>query len=305
MGMARDLAGSSVFSKDLFDLADEILDFDVKSVCWEGNELIGRTEYAQPALLAAELACLAALFENGVKPSMAAGHSLGEYGALVAAGALDAASALKLVSVRGSISGGVAREAGGGMAAVVGLDRAALDTMLDSARAEGIVDISNYNAPGQVVISGQNAALEKAVSWARSLGAKRVVPLSVSGPFHSPLMLPAAERFAREVEATELGAPSIPVISNFDALPCSDPGVIKRNLVRQLHHPVRWEDSIATMSALGAEVFVEVGPGRVLQGLVRRCAPTTAVLGVEDPDTLARALEFLDKSLPARVEGGD
>lgn len=302
-GMGRELVSGSTLAKKVFELADEILDFDIKAVCWEENELINRTEYTQPALVAVELVCLAAILENGVRPAMAAGHSLGEYSALVAAGVLDAASALRLVRARGVITGEAASEAGGGMAAIMGMEPEALNALLFTVREAGVLEVSNYNAPGQVVVSGDTAALEEAISAARSLGAKRVVPLAVSGPFHSSLMKPAAEGFAVEIEATNFTAPSIPVIANYDAVSHSDSGVIGQNLVRHLYHPVRWEESVAAMSALGADVFLEVGPGQVLRGLIRRCDPGAKVLGVDSPDTLQRALEFLEE--PALASGGE
>lgn len=301
-GMGREMAVSCRLAGAVFELADRVLDFNVSSVCFDDNDLIDETEYTQPALLATELACLAATLEKGIRPAVVAGHSLGEYGALAAAGVLETGDALKLVRARGVMTGEVARQVDGGMAAAVGVEDGALERLLALAREAGVLEVSNYNAPGQVVLSGESTALEAAISVAGSLGVRRVVPLAVSGPFHSALMKPAAERFSSEVEATEFKRPSVPVISNFDALPQFDPEVIRRNLVLQLHHPVRWEESIATILDMGIDIFIEVGPGKVLQGLVKRCAPKALALGVDSPEALERTMGELEGV--AEIRGG-
>ncbi|PKQ27871.1 MAG: [acyl-carrier-protein] S-malonyltransferase [Candidatus Anoxymicrobium japonicum] len=295
-GMGRELALEYPAARGVFDLADETLDFDVSTMCWGEDERINQTEFTQPALLTAELACLGALLENGIKPSMTAGHSLGEYGALVAAGAIDVADALALVRARGKITSETARKTPGKMAAVIGMEADALGEFLKAASKTGILEVSNYNAPGQVVLSGELRAVDEAARTAKSFGAKRIVELAISGPFHSSLMKPAAKKFATEVEAARIRNASAPVISNFDAEPHEDARTIGRNLVSQLFHPVRWEESVDRMSQMGADLFLEVGPGHVLAGLIRRRLPGARVIGVGSTSGVAEAVEALKMS---------
>ncbi|MHB8894309.1 MAG: ACP S-malonyltransferase [Candidatus Geothermincolia bacterium] len=303
LGMGREFASVCPAARAVFEMADEVLGFGVSAACWENNELINRTEFTQPALLTAELACLAAVLESGVRPAMTAGHSLGEYGALVAAGSLGTAGALELVRARGKITAAVAKETPGKMAAVIGMEPDALDELISSASTSGVVEVSNYNAPGQVVLSGEAGAVEEAMRAAKALGARRTVELAVSGPFHSSLMKHAAARFAREVAAAGLADASIPVISNFDAAPHTNSREIGRGLVAQLFNPVRWEESVKRMSSMGADVFLEVGPGHVLEGLIKRCVPGARTIGVGTPGGLAAALEAMETCDAAA--GGD
>lgn len=285
-----------------FKLADETLGWSVSSLCWGDGALLNKTEYTQPALLAAELASLAVLLDHGIRPSLAAGHSLGEYGALVASGVMEGASALKLVRARGLITSRVAKEVGGGMAAVLGMEKPALNELLAIASKEGVIEVSNDNAPGQVVISGENAALDKAAEVARSLGAKRILPLTVSGPFHSSLMKPAGHEFERDVRATDMRSAEIGFISNRDALAHAEPSVISDNLVAQLYNPVKWRQCVETMYSMGADAFVEVGPGHVLEGLIQRCRPDAKIFSAEDSKALAQLLDYVNSgALDRRV----
>lgn len=249
-------------------------------------------------MLTVDLACLAVLLDYGVRPDMVAGHSLGEYGALVAADVLGMVDALKLVRTRGVITGEVAAAVGGGMAAVIGVRQDTIAELIGSAKTEGNLVVSNYNCPGQVVISGEAAALDKAIAVAPSLGGVRVRRLPVSGPFHSPMMEPAAREFATHMGEVKINNPAVPVMSNYDARPYGDGELIGDRLVKQLCNPVRWEESVARMSAMGADVFIEVGPGTVLGGLIGRCLPGTKVLHADDPDSISGTLTYFGKESP-------
>jgi len=306
IGMGRALASRFPSARKAFDSAGEVLGFDVSSVCWDDPDRLRLTENTQPAVLAVELACLAVLDDLGVSPAVVAGHSLGEYAALVAAGSLDAADALRLVRSRGEITGKVAARGNGGMAAILGMDRGPLGELLAVAGTEGVIAVSNYNCPGQVVVSGEAPAIEKALEVAPSLGAKRARRLAVAGPFHCPLMEPAAREFEPLVADVEIGVPLVPVISNYDARAHTGSEAIAGNLVRQLCNPVRWEESVARMSSGGIDLFVEVGPGNVLSGLVRRCSPGSATAGVQDPDSLEGLLDLTGgcAGSPAASAGG-
>jgi len=306
IGMGRALAIRFSSAQKAFDSAGKVLGFDVSSVCWEDPDRLCRTEYTQPAVLAVEIACLAVLADLGVSPAVVAGHSLGEYAALVAAGSLDAADALRLVRSRGEITGKVASRVDGGMAAILGMDRGSLEELLAAAGAEGVIAVSNYNCPGQVVVSGEAPAIDEVLEVAPSLGAKRARRLAVAGPFHCPMMETAAREFEPLVARVDIGAPLVPVISNYDARAHTGSEAIAGNLVRQLCNPVRWEESVARISTEGVDLFVEVGPGTVLSGLVRRCLPGSATISVEDPDSFAGLLNLLEEGAgsPAAMAGG-
>jgi [acyl-carrier-protein] S-malonyltransferase len=271
-------------------------------LCFEGPEAsLTATENAQPALLTASMALLAALAERhgdnekgrrGVgdllspfpplpfSPSFVAGHSLGEYSALVAAGALDFPTALRLVRRRGEL---MAEAHEGGMAAIIGMEEAPLEELCRIVSLEGApVVIANANAPGQIVISGATAAVERACAMAKEQGAKRALPLKVSAAFHSPLMRAAAEGLAPAIAAAEIGQARPPVISNVTAGPITRPDDIRMELVTQVTAPVRWISSVQYLAAEGVETFVEIGPGAVLAGLVKRIAPGAGLINVSD-----------------------
>jgi [acyl-carrier-protein] S-malonyltransferase len=283
VGMGRDLYDSSPAARAVFDLADATLGLPLAQLCFEGpEEALTLTENAQPALLTMSVALLAALAGGleAIRPFVAresaavAGHSLGEYSALVAAGALDFATALRLVRRRGELMA-AARE--GGMAAILGLDEAALEQACRLASGAGDeVVIANYNAPGQLVISGAAAAVERASALAKELGAKRVVPLKVSAAFHSPLMRPAAEGLRPAIEQADVAEACVPVVANVTAAPLRQANELRAELIAQVTAPVRWIASVQYLAAAGADTFVEVGPGTVLAGLVKRIAPGVA-----------------------------
>jgi [acyl-carrier-protein] S-malonyltransferase len=288
VGMGRAMARSSLSAGAVYADAERALGFNVARVCFEGpEEELRRTAITQPALLATSIACLAPLLEAGLLPDLVAGHSLGEYTALVAAGALSLAEGLRLVARRGELMEEAARQRPGGMAAVLGLATEQVEQLCEACGAS----VANRNAPGQVVISGPTRALEQVMARARERGARRVMPLNVAGAFHSPSMAPAAEALRREIEAAEMCRASVPVIANVSARPLQDPDEIRAALIAQLTGSVRWEESIRHAVAMGAERLIEIGPGTVLAGLSRRIVPELPVASVSDPATLEAVIQ--------------
>ncbi|MEU6105003.1 ACP S-malonyltransferase [Streptomyces flaveolus] len=241
------------------------------------------TEIAQPAIVATSLAVYEILrVEAGFVPGVVAGHSLGEYTALVAAGVLDAGDALRLVRRRGELMAGVSRQAGGAMAAVMGLAPARIEELCTAAAGHGVVEVANYNEAGQTVISGQSAAVAEAVRLAGEAGAERTVGLKVSAPFHCSLMRVIEDEFAAELERVDFRTPRLPVISSVTGAPVTGGAQARDLLRRQLAGPVRWVDVLATAAALGVDGYLEVGPGRVLSGFAKRTAPDAQVRSTND-----------------------
>ncbi|MBQ3976384.1 MAG: ACP S-malonyltransferase [Bacteroidales bacterium] len=266
-GMGKDLYDSSAQAKALFQKADEILGFDISEIMFGGtDEQLKETKVTQPAVFLHSV--ISALCLPDFKPDMTAGHSLGEFSALAAAGAIEFEDALRLVAIRAQQMQLCCDKVPGTMAAIIGLEDKVVEDIC--AKAEGLVIPANYNCDGQVVISGEKAAVEAACAQFLEAGAKRALPLSVSGAFHSPLMEPARAKLGEAIEATAFKAPSCPVYQNVTAKAETDPQVIKDNLLKQLTSPVRWTQTIRNMRADGAEEFIELGPGNVLQGLLRR-----------------------------------
>lgn len=269
VGMGEDLARASVPARHVFDRANEVLGFDLAAICFQGpEELLRETRNTQPAIFVHSMAVLAALgWELGGGDCLLAGHSLGEYTAYAAAGALTFEDALLLVRRRGELMWEAGQSRPGTMAAVLGLGGSAVAEAIRN--VPGVVVPANLNSSTQVVISGEVAAVEVAMERLREVGAKRVVRLEVSGAFHSPLMAAAAEELERTLAGTTISAPRARVVANASAQPVVDPEGIRASLVRQLTSPVRWEETLAWMIGEGAGRFVEVGPGKVLVGLVR------------------------------------
>ena len=266
-GMGKDLYDSSAQAKALFQKADEILGFDISEIMFCGtDEQLKETKVTQPAVFLHSV--ISALCLPDFKPDMTAGHSLGEFSALAAAGAIEFEDALRLVAIRAQQMQLCCDKVPGTMAAIIGLEDKVVEDIC--AKAEGLVIPANYNCDGRVVISGEKAAVEAACAQFLEAGAKRALPLSVSGAFHSPLMEPARAKLGEAIEATAFKAPSCPVYQNVTAKAETDPQVIKDNLLKQLTSPVRWTQTIRNMRADGAEEFIELGPGNVLQGLLRR-----------------------------------
>ena len=268
-GMGKDLYQNSPVAKEFFDKANSILGFNITDIMFDGSaEDLKATKVTQPAVFLHSV-ILAKCYE-GFAPDMVAGHSLGEFSALAAAGALEFEDALRLVAIRAGAMQKCCEKVPGTMAAIIGLTNEQIEEICAS--VEGKVVAANYNSEGQVVISGEAAAVEEACQKAKDAGAKRALPLAVSGAFHSPLMEPAREELAKAISATPFHTPECPVYQNVSAKAETDPEVIKSNLLSQLTSPVRWTQSVNNMMADGASYFMEIGPGTVLQGLVRRTA---------------------------------
>ena len=277
-GMARDLWESAPAARAVLERADEVLGFPLTRLMFEGpEEELTATENAQPAIVAHSAACLALLEAKGLKPALTAGHSLGEYAAVAAAGALGFADTILLVRRRGELMARVGRQVGGTMAAIIGLDPPVVEEVCSRAQEVGSVVVANYNCPGQIVISGEAGAVSEAMRLAKEGGAKRAVPLRVSGAFHSPLMAPAAPEMRALLGAAPFTDAAVPVVSNVDATPRSDAEGIRDALARQITGSVLWEQSVRVMLDQGIDTFIEVGPGTVLSGLVRRIAPEAQV----------------------------
>lgn len=289
--MGRALAAAFRPARQTFEEADDVLGVRLTRLMWEGpeDELV-LTMNAQPAILTHSIAVLRLADRRLGPASMAAGHSLGEYSAHVAAGTLGFAEALRTVRLRGKLMGEAGRSRPGTMSAILGLDDGDVQGICEDAAAESgaVVVPANLNAPGQVVISGDVDGVVRAESLARERGARRVVRLVVSGAFHSPLMQDAEEGLRAELESARLGRPRFPVYANVDAGPVSDVRTARNTLVRQLTRPVRWSESVRAMVAAGAGQFVELGPGRVLAGLNRRNARGKACHSAGEPDDLRR-----------------
>lgn len=267
-GMGKDLYENSDIAKELFDKANEILGFEITKIMFEGTpEELKQTKVTQPAIFLHSV-ILSKVLGDKFSPDMTAGHSLGEFSALVAAGALSFEDGLKLVSARAQAMQKACEAEPSTMAAIVGLEDAIVEEACET--VDGIVVAANYNCPGQLVISGAVEAINKACEVLTEKGAKRALVLPVGGAFHSPLMEPAREELAAAIEATEIQTPVCPVYQNVDAKPQTDPAAIKANLIAQLTGPVRWTQTVQNMIADGAVSFTELGPGKVLQGLVMK-----------------------------------
>jgi [acyl-carrier-protein] S-malonyltransferase len=299
VGMGRALYERFPEARAIFEEADRRLGYALSRLCFEGpEEQLNDTFYTQPALLTVSIAAYEAWrTRGGLPPDWVAGHSLGEFSALVAAGALAFPDALRLVQERGRWMKWAGEQQPGAMAAVLGLERAALEEICEEAHRETgeAVVVANDNCPGQLVISGGQRAIARAGELARARGARRVIPLAVSIAAHSPLMAPAVEPFRSMLETIPFFPPRVPVIGNVEARPLDGhPDTLRAELARQLIAPVRWTESVRYMVEQGAEIFIEFGPRDVLSGLIRRIAPHVRTLRVEDPETLTQALQALD-----------
>ncbi|MFO7859520.1 MAG: ACP S-malonyltransferase [Ectothiorhodospiraceae bacterium] len=289
VGMLDALAEDKPLVKQTFAEASEALGVDLWQLVHQGpGEELNRTDRTQPAMLAAGVAVWRVMQEADVPaPAVMAGHSLGEYTALVCAGALHFADAVALVADRGRFMQSAVPAGEGAMAAILGLSDEQVADVCDAAAQGEVVQPVNYNAPGQVVIAGGAAAVERAVAGAKEAGAKRAMPLPVSVPSHCALMAPAAERLAERLRGVTFQSPSIPVLHNVDVATSDDPDAIRDRLVRQLHSPVRWVETIQALADRGVDTVVECGPGKVLSGLTRRIDKTLASHAVHDPASLA------------------
>ena len=297
VGMGQALCDEFAEARAVFEEAEDALGLGLRELCFRGPEAdLNRTEYTQPAIVTVSVAALRVLeHRGGLKPAWAAGHSLGEYSALVCAGALGLADAVTVVRERGRLMQEAVPQGEGAMAAVIGLDAAAVREICEEAANGEVLAPANLNGGGQVVVSGARAAVQRASQLARDRGARMVVELAVSAPFHCALMRPAAEGLRDVLERVEVGPLSVGVVTNVEAALNSDAERVKPLLVEQVVAPVRWEESVEALKQLGCECAVEVGPGKVLSGLIRRIDRQVKTLNLEKP-------EDLDK-LPAEARG--
>ena len=293
-GMGRDLAANFPEAKAVFDAADSALGFSITQTCFEGSEeALKLTENTQPAILTVSTAAYRALEKQGIVPDFVAGHSLGEYSALVAAGGVGFSAAVKLVRARGKYMQEAVPAGQGAMAAILGLSPTEVADICKKAAENDVVSPANLNSPEQTVISGSAAAVKRAVEIASQSGAKRAVILPVSAPFHCALMMPAQQRLEADLRATQFSALKIPLITNVDAEAITTGEEARDALIRQVTAPVRWLDSVREMIESGVTVLVEVGPGKVLTGLLRQIDRSVRVFNVEDCASLQSTMEKL------------
>ena len=282
VGMGLDLKENSEKAKEYFDRANEIMNCDFQSIIFNGpEELLKRTEHTQPAIYIVSVITGYLLIDKGLKPTALAGHSLGEYSALAIGGAFDFTTGLKLVKARSENMANAGVEKKGTMAALVGLDDETVMNLCRSYEGNGVVVPANFNSPGQVVISGSIDAVEWVIKSSKDAGARMAVELNVSGAFHSPLMSPARENLAEMINSLEISDTVYPVFTNVDAKPVTKDIDIKSSLIRQLENPVLWAKSILEMKSKGINNFIEVGPGKVLQGLNKRIDRSIKSQGVD------------------------
>jgi len=275
-------------AEKIFQKAKEVLSFDLKELCFRGpEEELRKTINTQPALLTINWIATCALKEKNIKPTVVAGHSLGEYSALLAAEALDYPTTLRLVRRRAELMEEASKNSDGGMAAIIGLPK---DIVLSLCEKIGEVAAVNFNSPSQIVISGKREKVEKAAEQLKQKGARRVITLPVSGAFHTFLMREAARKFSQELDKTFFSEPTCPIITNAFAEYATNSKEIKKALKKQMDHPVLWEDAMKKLISEGIELFIEVGPGKVLQGLLRKINRKTVSLGVERPENLSSHL---------------
>lgn len=287
-GMAKDFYEKSAAARAVFDEAAEALDFDLRTLCFTENEDLHQTEYTQPCLVAACLAIAAELRSRGYRPDLTAGLSLGEYAAIAAAGGMSARDAVRLVRKRGLLMAHTVPAGEGSMCAVLGMETEAVEQVL--AGLEGVT-IANYNCPGQLVVTGRTGSVREAAEALKAAGARRVVPLKVSGPFHSPLLKSAGEELAEELSKVEFHELEVPYYANVTAERVTDSAVIPPLLARGVSSSVRWQQSVEAMLADGADTFVEIGPGRTLAGFLKKINPDVRVYNIsswEDMEGIAQ-----------------
>src|SRR5215213_9077380 len=298
-GMGKDLAEKFLVARQVFEEADDALGFAISRLCFEGPaEDLQLTENTQPAILTVSVAAFRALSEAEIDvPAFVAGHSLGEYSALVAAGVLSLSDAVRTVRARGRYMQEAVPVGTGAMAAVVGGEISDIERICAEASEDQVCSVANFNSPGQAVIAGNTEAVDRAVELLSGV-AKRVIKLKVSAPFHCALMKPAQERLAQELERLEFNNPAMPVVTNVDARPTMAPQELRDALVRQVSAPVRWVESMQLLIEQGVDTFVEAGPGKVLSGLMRQISRDVKMLNVED----AASLESTTAALAAEIE---
>ena len=289
-GMGQELYEEYEVVRDVFEEASTALKMDVAALCFEENDKLNKTTYTQPAILTLSVAIDALLKEKGIQPEMVAGLSLGEYSAFVKAEVLDFKTAVKLVKKRGQYMTDAVPTGKGAMSAVMGLDRDTIIEACDEASELGVVSPANYNMPGQIAIAGIKEAVEKAGELLLEKGAKRVVPLQVSGPFHTTLLAPAAEQLAKAIKQVTIKDPLLPIVSNTTAKVFSSKEEIAEVMVKQVMSPVYWEDSIKKMIDMGVDTFIEVGPGKTLSSFIKKIDKSVTIMNVENKKSLEKTL---------------
>lgn len=289
IGMGKDFYDAVPESRRMFELASEASGLDVAALCFEENENINITEYTQIAMLAAEVAMLKAVEERGIKPDVTAGLSLGEYGALAVSGVMSEADVFKVVRKRGLYMQ-EAVPTGGAMTAVLGLDADVIEKVCEE--TPGIVSIANYNCPGQIVITGEEAAVSKAAQALAQAGAKRCVPLKVSGPFHSKMLTGAGEKLGKVLADVEIREIEVPYLANVTADYVTDKGQVKELLEKQVSSSVRWQQTIERMLADGVDTFIEIGPGKTLSGFMRKINRDVKTINIEKLEDLEKLAEL-------------
>lgn len=290
VGMAKDFYDSFEDSKKVFDEADDVLDIELKKICFEENDDINKTEYTQPAMVAAEVAIYEHLKNAGLKADVFAGLSLGEYSALVAAGGMTLADGIKTVRRRGILMQNEVPLGMGGMAAVIAMDADKIAEICEN--TPGKVQIANYNCPGQIVISGEAEAVKAASAALAEAGAKRVIPLNVSGPFHSQMLVPAGEKLYDFLQGVDVAEGFAPYYCNADAEEITDAAKVKELLKRQVYSSVRWQQTIENMIADGVDTFIEVGPGKTLTGFMKKINREVKSINIATVDDLAKLEEL-------------
>lgn len=295
VGMGRALYEAHPAVRKVYEEAGAVLGYDIAALCFDGPaDRLNLTEYTQPALLTASIAAYRLLEPTGLKPVAVAGHSLGEYSALVVAGGVSFGAAVALVQKRGRYMADAVPPGSGLVAAILGLDGETVKAACREAAAVGVVAAANFNSPGQVVIAGEKAAVERAIELAKAKGCRKAIPLPVSVPVHTPLMQTAADRLAQDVAATVWSNLAVPLVNNAEARALRTAEEIQASLIRQLPSSVLWEDSVRAMSGMGVTTFIEVGPGMVLTGLIKRILPDAITLNVNDPKSLDTTLKSLE-----------
>lgn len=297
VGMGKSLYETSVHAKEIFEKADKVLGRSISKMCFEGpEEDLKQTINTQPAILVTSIAALEALREKtDVKPDYVAGHSLGEYGAYYAAGVVDFATAMKLIDKRAREMNAAAEATKGAMTAVIGMSKEAILDVIS--KIEGVVSVANYNSPAQIVITGEQEAVAKANEALKEAGAKRVIPLPVSGGFHSKLMEQASVKFSEILDDCDIKDAQIPVFTNVDAEPTTAAIRFKAKMTAQIYSSVMWTQTIEKMAADGVDTVVEIGPGKVLAGLVKKINPAINVLNVYDEESLNATAESLNQKM--------
>ena len=290
IGMAQGFVTAGTEFAAMMVKASEAADIDMAKLMFEENEDINITEFTQPALVTACCIITKALLEKGIKPDITAGLSLGEYCSLYAAGVMSFEDAVRLTRIRGRLMSNAVPAGEGGMAAVIGLDAETIENAIKDIKG---CWIANYNCPGQIVITGKKEAVEKGMEVISSAGAKRVVPLNVSGPFHSPLLEKCGEELYQELEGAQISEPEIPYIANVNAEKIESSADVKELLRRQVYSPVKWEQTLLALKEEGVELIVEVGPGRTIAGFVKKTCPEIPVLGVSEPEDIEKLLQTI------------